>query len=149
MLGVVGSFVEVTNFVGATVEVGSEVGCGVAEASGGVVDVHVGGSDARAGVPDVSPPESTLAPRVQAVARAKMSAKKMSRDTLETDQRGFRQARWGWPRSFILFSQRRLVLSVSRPAPYGRKDQRSQRIPFLAHELVSMIGSSKCERIAR
>jgi len=101
VLGVVGSFVEVTNFVGATVEVGSEVGCGVAEGSGGVVDVHVGGSDAGAGVLDMSPPGSTPAPRVQADARAKMSAKKMSRDILETDQRGFRQARWDWPRSSI------------------------------------------------
>ncbi len=90
VLGVAGSFVEVTNFVGATVEVGSEVGCGVAEGSGGVVDVHVGGSDAGAGVLDMSPPGSTPAPRVQAEARAKLSAKKMSKDNLETNQRGFR-----------------------------------------------------------
>ena len=99
VLGVVGSFVEVTNFVGATVEVGSEVGCGVAEGSGGIVEVHVGGSDAGAGVSDMSPLGSTPAPRVQADARAKLSAKKMNRDTLETDQRGLRQARCDWPRS--------------------------------------------------
>ena len=99
MLGVVGSFVEVTNFVGATVEVGSEVGCGVAEGSGGVVEVNVGGSDVWAGVPDMSPPGSTPAPRVQADARAKMSAKETSKGTLETDQRGFRQASWDWPGS--------------------------------------------------
>ena len=94
---VLGVVVEVTNFVGATVEVGSEVGCGVAEGSGGVVDVHVGGSDAGAGVLDMSPPGSTPAPRVQADARAKLSAKKMSPDALETDQRDLKQARCDWP----------------------------------------------------
>ena len=88
-----------TDFVGATVEVGSEVGRGVAEGSGGIVDVHVGGSDAGAGVSDMSPPGSTPAPRVQADARAKLSAKKKNRDTLDADRRGFRQANWDWPRS--------------------------------------------------
>ena len=111
-------------FVEVTVEVGSEGGCGVAEGSGSVVDVHVGGSDAGAGVLDMSPLGSTPTPRVQADARAKLSAKKMSRDTLETDQRGFRQARWDWPRSSVCSlnvgssfqSPARLPVTASPPA---------------------------------
>ena len=91
--------------LGAKAGVGVESGVGskgtglVAARSGCDVSVHIGGSDAGAGVLDTSPPGSTSAPRVQADARAKLSAKKMSRDTLETDQRGLRQTRCDRPRS--------------------------------------------------